>query len=245
MNDKKELEKEFYTRIPKARKINPVFRALFEFMYRAHTEAKHGTKLLNIYASHDFSGSREEVYREKFFSECDYETIDFWKDNFIKDGKETQPAHTMPFADDSFDIVVTTKHILEHVSEPEKVIREVFRVLKPGGSVYMIAPHIRRQHQKPFDYFRYTEYALEYVFVTKVGFTNFIATPTGGALATFAAYGYFFQRGLNAPKFVELFFDLIHKWIGEPLFYTLDRLDNGYGRDLTQFFLVRAEKPKR
>jgi SAM-dependent methyltransferase len=239
--NKKELEREFYARIPKARRINPVFRALFEFMYQAHLDARPGTKLLNLYASQDFSGNREEIYRDRFFNECEYAAIDFWRDHFILDGKPTPGAHELPFDNDTFNTVVTTKHILEHVSEPEKVIRELHRVLKPGGHAYVIAPHIRRQHQKPYDYFRYTEYALEYLF-KKAGYAEFTATPTGGALATFASYGYFFERGLGAPKMVERFFDGVHKWVMEPVLYTLDRLDNGYGRDFTQFFLVRARK---
>ena len=238
---REELRREFYRRIPKARKINPVFNELFKFMYRAHLKARPGTKLLNIYASADFSGNREEVYREKFFNECEYDAVDFWKDQFIYNDKPTAQRHTLPFPDQTFDILVTTKYIMEHVSEPQKVVSEFYRVLKPGGEAFVTAALIRRQHQAPYDYYRYTEYALEHLF-KKVGFDELKITPTNGSMATFGAYAYFFQRGLNIPRFLEIFFNQIYYWIIEPIFYFLDRFDNGYGRDFSQYFLVHAKK---
>ncbi len=69
--DKKLLEREFYARIPKARRINPVFRGLFEFMYQAHLDARPGTKLLNLYASQDFSGDRRNFTGDDYSAELD------------------------------------------------------------------------------------------------------------------------------------------------------------------------------
>jgi len=238
---KRELRKEFFDRIPKARKMSPVFQALFEFMYQAHLLAKPGAKLLNIYASQDFSSGREEVYREKFFNDCEYEAIDFWKDRFIYNDKPTSGQHVLPFPDNSFDVLVTTKYILEHVSEPEHVLREFHRVLKPGGEAFVTATLVRRQHQAPHDYFRFTEYALEYLF-KKVGFSKIDITPTNGSMVTLTSYSYFFQRGINMPRIAELFFNQVYYWIIEPAGFLLDKLDNGYGRDFSLYFLVRAKK---
>jgi len=47
----------------------------------------------------------------------------------------------MPFADASFD-VVTLKHTLEHVESPLGALREVRRVLKPGGVAFVIVPDV-------------------------------------------------------------------------------------------------------
>ena len=147
----------------------------------------------------------------------------------------------MPYQDNWFDIVATTKVILEHVSEPEVVIRELYRILKSGGEAFVAAPLVRRQHQHPHDYFRYTEFGLQHLF-KKSGFIDIQITHTNGFMATAVAYAYFFQRGLNAPKPIKIALDWIHKWMIEPIGYSLDRLDNGYGRDMTQYFLVRARK---
>jgi ubiquinone/menaquinone biosynthesis C-methylase UbiE len=45
----------------------------------------------------------------------------------------------MPFPDSSFDIV-TAKHTLEHVAEPMAGLREIARVLRPGGVTFLQVP---------------------------------------------------------------------------------------------------------
>jgi SAM-dependent methyltransferase len=48
----------------------------------------------------------------------------------------------IPFGDDEFDLVVA-RHVLEHVSQPLRLVREALRVCKPGGLVYLEAPSER------------------------------------------------------------------------------------------------------
>lgn len=45
----------------------------------------------------------------------------------------------MPFPDNSFDII-TLKHTLEHVEQPMDGLRELLRVLRPGGVAFVIVP---------------------------------------------------------------------------------------------------------
>lgn len=57
------------------------------------------------------------------------------------------------FRDDEFDIIWAS-HVLEHAYDPEKVLTEWKRVLKPSGTIVMILPyptlvdseHLRRAH---------------------------------------------------------------------------------------------------
>jgi SAM-dependent methyltransferase len=46
----------------------------------------------------------------------------------------------LPFADDSFGVVLLIA-LLEHVSWPERVVDEAWRVLKPGGEVAILVPN--------------------------------------------------------------------------------------------------------
>lgn len=68
-------------------------------------------------------------------------------------------AHHLPFPENSFDAVVC-ETMLEHVLEPERVIAEMHRVLKPGGQCYVMMPFIYGFHAAPSDFQRYTHKGL-------------------------------------------------------------------------------------
>jgi SAM-dependent methyltransferase len=239
--DKETLKSAFFAGVPKSRRIDPFFQSLFEFMYDAHQKARQGARVLNIYMSADLSGGREEVYRTHFFGDCELTSVDFAKDTFIYDGRASEPRHSLPFPSDSFDIIVTTKYILEHVSEPADVLAEISRVLKKGGQAYLVAAHVRRQHQKPYDFYRFSEFALEYL-AKKAGFSRWEITPSDGAMYTLGMYSYFFQRGVPMPRLLERCFDGLYYYLIQPVFFGFHALDKGYGRDLSSYFLLKATK---
>jgi predicted SAM-dependent methyltransferase len=45
----------------------------------------------------------------------------------------------LPFADDSFDVILCS-HVLEHVVDDRKAMRELYRVLRPGGWAVVLVP---------------------------------------------------------------------------------------------------------
>lgn len=50
----------------------------------------------------------------------------------------------LPFADGSFD-AVTCFEVIEHVPEPAELVRELARVLRPGGLLFVSTPHARME----------------------------------------------------------------------------------------------------
>lgn len=61
----------------------------------------------------------------------------------------------LPFKDSSVDAVIS-KSLLEHVLNPEKLIAEIKRILKPGGLLYVLTPFMLGFHSSPNDYYRWT-----------------------------------------------------------------------------------------
>lgn len=81
----------------------------------------------------------------------DYENVDIVCD-----------IHRLPFKDNSIDAVMSVA-VLEHVREPALVLKEVHRVLKPGGRVFSVIPFMQPFHASPHDYQRYTLPGIEFL----------------------------------------------------------------------------------
>ena len=65
------------------------------------------------------------------------------------------PLEAMPFAGGSFDAVLCNA-VLEHVVDAERAIRELARVVAPGGHIVVAVPFLQPYHPCPGDYRRYT-----------------------------------------------------------------------------------------
>ncbi len=95
-----------------------------------------------------------------------YRTLDRdtdWKPDVIGS------AEAIPLQDKSVDSILCTQ-VFEHLPHPWIAIKELFRVLKPGGYCLFTVPQTNELHEEPHDYFRYTSYGLRSLF-TEAGFT--------------------------------------------------------------------------
>lgn len=85
-------------------------------------------------------------------------------------------AHDIPMGDDVFDGVVV-QAVLEHVLEPQVVVRELTRVLKPGGLAYAETPFMQQVHEGAYDFTRFTESGHRWLFRE---FDAVASGPVGG-----------------------------------------------------------------
>lgn len=70
--------------------------------------------------------------------------------------------------DAEFETVLCSD-VLEHLSEPRVFLKEMARILRPGGNLLLNVPFLFWVHEEPYDFFRYTQFALEKM-LTEVGF---------------------------------------------------------------------------
>ena len=88
---------------------------------------KNGAKVFAIDSDEKSAQGSNELH--KYFADFDAE-ITF----------KTGNAHELEFDDDSFD-VVTCQTVLIHLENPQKAVREMYRVVKPGGKVICAEPN--------------------------------------------------------------------------------------------------------
>lgn len=87
-------------------------------------------------------------------------------------------GQVIPLPDQSVECVMSTE-VFEHCPDLLSVMKEIKRVLKPGGFVFFTVPFLWPLHEAPYDEFRYTPYSLERI-IRNAGFGRVILKPTGG-----------------------------------------------------------------
>ena len=74
----------------------------------------------------------------------------------------------IPFNDNTFDSILSSE-VFEHVFNPDEFLQEVNRVAKMGGLFLITVPFIWAEHEKPYDYARYSSFGLKHI-LSKNGF---------------------------------------------------------------------------
>ena len=145
---------------------------------------------------------------EPFYDNLDIDLVSF----DIYASKTVQfvaDAHDIPLADESFDIVII-QAILEHVLYPEKVVSEIYRVLKNNGLVYAETPFMQHVHEGAYDFTRYTESGHRFLFKN---FSTLKSGTTAGAGTQLQWAIEYFTRGISRSRLIGKLAKLAFFWL--------------------------------
>jgi SAM-dependent methyltransferase len=91
----------------------------------------------------------------------------------------------IPVEDASFDVVLCLQ-VLEHVPDPAAAVRELRRVVRPGGRVLLTTHGVYPFHPNPDDLWRWTHQGLERLFLTNGEWASVTVRPGAGTVSTVA-----------------------------------------------------------
>ena len=91
----------------------------------------------------------------------------------------------LPFKDNSVDVIIN-EAVLEHDKNPQALVKEMYRVLKPGGLIYITTVFVASFHSSPNDYYRWSKQGLrELLSDFKEQEVDIICGPTSAMLSVF------------------------------------------------------------
>ena len=155
------------------RRLDPFEAAIHDFVSHVAASTRSGSHVLDAGAG--------QCRFKPMFTHASYVGIDFEQGDASWDYSKLDVVgrlETLPFHDSSFERVLSIV-VLEHTPQPAQVLGEFNRVLKPGGTVHMVVPHMWEEHQKPYDYFRYTSNGIRYL-MENAGLRVKRVDPVGG-----------------------------------------------------------------
>jgi len=144
----------------------------FEFCKKVLSEMSQINFVLDI-------GAGKGHFRELFIRYNRYLALDFYPYPGVQIIADF--TKKLPLRNDIADLILLS-NVLEHSPEPLDLLKECRRLLRPSvGRIIILVPFLIKVHQAPFDFFRYTEYGLQYL-LRKAQFSQFKTFPLGNLL---------------------------------------------------------------
>jgi SAM-dependent methyltransferase len=123
-------------------------------------------------------GCGNKPYRD-LFDDCEYTGMDY--NDVGAEPDMIGSAIEMPLDNESYDMVFSTQ-VIEHLTEPQQMVHECYRVLKPKGVLILTGPFYWPLHEIPNDYYRFSRYGFENL-LKKAGFQEIEIIANGGTWA--------------------------------------------------------------
>jgi SAM-dependent methyltransferase len=163
-----------------------------------HASQFHGKML-------DF-GCGSKPYKSLFPVE-EYIGLDYENDGHPHENEQIDIFYngkTIPLPAGEFDCVLCSE-VMEHVFNPDEVLSEINRVMKPGAPLLITCPFVWNEHEVPYDYARYTRFALDDI-LRRHGFEIISFSKSGNFILTiFQMWNLFFYSRLY-KKIRNIFF---------------------------------------
>lgn len=111
------------------------------FATLARRYGRHGSRLLEVGSGMGHLVGQLEDTFTTFGMDLNHWAVKQSKSVIKTSSLETASAQELPFADNSFNVVII-KHIVEHLPDPAKALREIARVTEPGGTLILATPNL-------------------------------------------------------------------------------------------------------
>lgn len=143
---------------------------------------------------------------EIFFNVTDYIGIDVkvsGHDHATSRIDKFYDGKHIPFQAEEFDSVFSSE-VIEHVFNIDELFIEINRVLKKGGKFGFTCPFVWDEHEQPYDFARYTSFAIDHL-LKKHGFKLTKISKSTGYFETVMQMlsAYIFQHCLPKNIFLK------------------------------------------
>jgi len=134
-----------------------------EYLYEMGN--KPGLKILEI-GSREVTGKSEARSR---FSNATYVGFDFYPGNNVDVVGDAHKLSSYFSEDEKFDIIYSSA-VFEHFAMPWIVAKEIAKLLKIGGVVFVETHFSFSSHERPWHFFQFSDMALRVLFSAAMGF---------------------------------------------------------------------------
>jgi len=193
------------------------------------------------------TNTKNTLLKLKFFIKTISQILEINFTDFIDKYKIldfTCQLDNIPKKKDIYDAILCTE-VLEHVEYPQKVVNELYRILKKNGKLFLTVPQAWMIHQEPYNFYYFTKYGLASL-LKNAGFKEYKIIPKGGYFWFLADAIRFNEIAQQYKKYPLIYYPL--RILGFPftsiifpfiLFY-LDFLDKE--KKWTMGYVVEAKK---